>query len=52
MKEITNEYISTCIYDEKKYKNCPVFLVDQILREAEPDLEEQEEMLIKVVFSN
>ena len=50
MKEITNEYISTCKYDKNNDTKCPVFLVDYILKEAEPDFEEQQEMLLKVFF--
>ena len=48
MKGITNEYISTCKYDQNNDTKCPVFLVDYILKEAEPDPGEQREMLQKV----
>ena len=48
MKGITNDYISSCKYDKNNDTKCPVFLVDYILKEAEPDDAEQLQMLLKV----
>jgi hypothetical protein len=48
MKGITNDYISSCKYNKNNDTICPVFLVDYILNEAEPDPVEQFQMLQKV----
>jgi hypothetical protein len=48
MKGITNQYISSCKYDKNNDTKCPVFLVDYLLKEAEPDPDEQLHMLTKV----
>jgi hypothetical protein len=52
VKEITNEYISTCKFDKYNDTKCPVFLVDYILKEAEPDPDEQLKMLLRVTKRN
>lgn len=47
MPNISNDYISKCIYDRVKSPYCPVFLVKKILEEAEPDEDERVQMLEK-----
>lgn len=49
-KNITYEYISNCTYDKHNDSVCPVFSIDYILKEAEPDPKEQNEMLLKVTI--
>ena len=48
MRDITNEYISTCHLEENRDINCPVFSIDFMLKNAEPDEDERNKMLRKV----
>ncbi|CAF0928527.1 unnamed protein product [Brachionus calyciflorus] len=45
LPNMTNDVISHCIYDSIKDPYCPIFLVGNILEEAEPDLSERIQML-------
>ena len=47
LSNISNNYISTCTYSQQRDPFCPVFLVDTILQEAEPNAAEREQMLEK-----
>ena len=45
---MTNTYIQNCIYNESTDSLCPVFSIDQILKQAESNHEERENILLKV----
>ncbi|CAF1099834.1 unnamed protein product, partial [Brachionus calyciflorus] len=47
LPNITNDYISSCKHDDKTDPYCPVFLVSEILEDAEPDLMERKQILQK-----
>ena len=47
MPNITNSYISQCLYDSVKDPYCPVFQVGYIVEKAEPDKEKAYYMLHK-----
>ena len=47
MPNITNRYISQCMYTIDKDPFCPVFQVNYVLSLAEPDPKEKYQMLIK-----
>ena len=48
LTNITNEYIATCTYEPNRDPYCPVFLMSEMLLEAEPDPTERKKMLEKV----
>lgn len=47
LQNITNDYISTCKHHPVTDPYCPVFLVKDILEEAEPNKKERDQMLVK-----
>lgn len=47
MNNITNDFIAKCTYDNVRDSLCPVFTIQQILNEAEPNPKEQAQMLLK-----
>ena len=45
---MTHQYIYNCVYNKTSDEFCPVFLVSQILEEAEPSISERQKILEKV----
>lgn len=50
LSNITNKYISQCLYEETKDPFCPVFKLGFILDNAEQDEQEKYLMLSKVLL--
>ena len=48
---MTNDYIRLCT-NSNSQSLCPVFSLDYILSNAEPDLNERYQMLLKVTFKS
>ncbi len=49
MSNITNKYISRCMYSDTVDKYCPVFQIGYILSKAEQNETERYLMLVKVI---
>ena len=50
LSNITNQYISTCVYDNVLDPYCPVFKIGQLVTDSESDPEERSQMYSKVII--
>ena len=50
LPNFTNEYLKYCAYRRESEPYCPIFLIGDIVKVAEPDVNEQKILLNKVNF--
>ena len=49
LTNITNDYIANCVNDPDTNPYCPIFRIGDILEKAEPDKNERDQMMLKVI---
>jgi hypothetical protein len=50
LPNITNEYIASCTYNPITHPYCPVFMIRDIINEAEPNKYERDQIFLKVII--